>query len=139
MVNENDAPHGYKAVEYTKGCRGCAFDDGDCARTYCYGSNRADETGVIFIRREEIEHAPPVVEENAVHDEPDAPRSKYHRNVKGVEIDVYDVLTAFGVTNPATAHAIKKLLMPGNRGHKDTITDLREAMLSIVRAIELEQ
>ena len=49
-----------------------------------------------------------------------------------------DVLMAFNVTNPATQHAIKKLLMPGNRGHKDKLTDLKEAYQSIVRAIELE-
>tara|TARA_B100002003_G_scaffold145063_1_gene134395 strand:- start:413 stop:688 length:276 start_codon:yes stop_codon:yes gene_type:complete len=57
---------------------------------------------------------------------------------KGVSIDVYDVLTAFGVTNPATQHAIKKLLMPGQRGAKDVLTDLEEARQSIVRAQQIE-
>lgn len=70
----------------------------------------------------------------------DKPRSKYHREIKpGVWIDVYDVLEAFSVTNSADAHAIKKLLMPGTRGHKDAVTDRREAIASIERAIELEQ
>ncbi len=64
--------------------------------------------------------------------------NKYQRNVRSTSIDVYDVLEAFGVTNPATAHAIKKLLCPGQRGHKDKFTDLNEARLSIIRAIELE-
>ena len=64
--------------------------------------------------------------------------SKYHRTIKGVQLDVYDVLKAWNVTNPATQHAIKKLLMPGNRGHKDKLTDLKEAYQSIARAIELE-
>lgn len=54
------------------------------------------------------------------------------------EIDVYDVLKAFGICNPATQHAIKKLLGNGSRGHKDLITDLEEARWSITRAIELE-
>jgi len=53
-------------------------------------------------------------------------------------IDVYDVLTAFNVTNPATQHAIKRLLMPGERGHKTKAQDLQEALDSIKRAIELE-
>ncbi|MCF6207605.1 MAG: hypothetical protein L3J47_12070 [Sulfurovum sp.] len=66
------------------------------------------------------------------------PKNKYQRECKGITIDVYDVLVAFNVTNPATAHAIKKLLMPGVRGHKDKLTDLKEAKESIVRAIELE-
>ena len=58
--------------------------------------------------------------------------------VATVEIDIYDVLKAWNVTNPASQHAIKKLLQPGERGHKDKLTDLREAGKSIDRAIELE-
>jgi hypothetical protein len=65
------------------------------------------------------------------------PPSKYHVVINGGWADVYDVLWAFKVTNPATAHAIKKLLKPGQRGHKDEITDLTEAAQSIARAIEL--
>jgi len=64
--------------------------------------------------------------------------SKYSRRIGKDVVDVYDVLMAFNVTNPATQHAIKKLLMPGNRGHKDKMTDLKEAYQSIERAIELE-
>ena len=64
--------------------------------------------------------------------------SKYSRRIGKEVVDVYDVLMAFNVTNPATQHAIKKMLMPGNRGHKDKITDLKEAHQSIARAIELE-
>ena len=64
--------------------------------------------------------------------------SKYSRRIGKEVVDVYDVLMAFGVINPATQHAIKKLLMPGNRGHKDRLTDLKEAYQSIARAIELE-
>lgn len=66
--------------------------------------------------------------------------SKYHREIKpGVWIDVYSVLVAFGVTNPADAHAIKKLLMPGQRGAKTAIQDREEAIMSIYRAIEIER
>lgn len=65
--------------------------------------------------------------------------SKYTRPCKGVNIDVYDVLQAFAVTNPATQHAIKKLLCAGLRGHKDKIQDLTEALKSVERAIELEK
>ena len=67
------------------------------------------------------------------------PPNKYQRTVPSTTIDVYDVLTAYSVTNPATQHAIKKLLQPGNRGHKDTITDLCEALASIRRAIQIER
>ena len=65
-------------------------------------------------------------------------KSKYHREVASTTIDVYDVLVAFKVTNPAIAHAVKKLLVMGKRGHKDEITDLKEAYESIERAIELK-
>ncbi|WP_421722409.1 hypothetical protein [Alloalcanivorax xenomutans] len=66
--------------------------------------------------------------------------SKYHREIKpSVWIDVYSVLVAFGVTNPADAHAIKKLLMPGQRGAKSAIQDREEAIMSIYRAIEIER
>ena len=65
--------------------------------------------------------------------------NKYQRTVPSTTIDVYDVLHAYSVTNPATQHAVKKLLQPGNRGYKDTLTDLREALASIQRAIQIEE
>lgn len=63
--------------------------------------------------------------------------NKYQRTIKGVTVDVYDVLVAFGVTCPAMAHAIKKMLMPGQRGSKDAEQDKREAIQAIERSIEL--
>lgn len=66
-------------------------------------------------------------------------KSKYQREIKrGVLVDVYDVLSAFEVVNPAMQHALKKMLAPGKRGAKDTIQDMKEAIQSIERAIELE-
>jgi len=62
--------------------------------------------------------------------------SKYHKTIKGVTMDVYDVLRAFEVTSPPIQHAVKKLLMPGNRGHKDQLQDVQEAAQSIQREIE---
>ena len=68
----------------------------------------------------------------------EAPASKYHVQIKGQWVDVYDILTAYGITNPADAHAIKKMLCPGQRGAKDGIQDRQEAIVSLQRAIELE-
>ena len=74
-------------------------------------------------------------------------KNKYSRKIKTISLgnvdhaiyaDVYDVLTAFEVVNPAMAHAVKKMLAPGQRGAKGTIQDMREAVESIERAIELE-
>ena len=65
--------------------------------------------------------------------------NKYQKECKGVVIDVYDVLKAFNVVNPATQHALKKLLAGGKRGYKSVEQDYREAIQSIERAIELEE
>lgn len=65
---------------------------------------------------------------------------KYLREIKpGVFVDVYDVLRAFAVVNPALQHLIKKALAVGQRGHKDAAEDLRNIYESAKRAIELEQ
>ena len=64
--------------------------------------------------------------------------SKYSRTIKGVEVDVYDILKAFNVTNPALQHLIKKALQPGNRGHKTLEQDLNDIIASAYRAKELE-
>ena len=66
-------------------------------------------------------------------------KNKYQKEIHGVLVDVYDVLQAFEVSNPAVQHAIKKLLMPGQRGVKTIFDDLNEALASVVRAIELEK
>ncbi len=66
--------------------------------------------------------------------------NKYSREIKpGVFVDVYDVLRAFEVTDGAIAHALKKLLAPGKRGHKDYLYDLNDVILSINRAIDLHK
>ena len=64
--------------------------------------------------------------------------NKYLKQIRSERVDVYDILNAFNVTCPAIQHAIKKLLMPGNRGHKTKRQDLEEALDSINRAIDLE-
>lgn len=65
--------------------------------------------------------------------------SKYHREiVPGVYVDVYDVLRLYGVVDQAIGHAIKKLLMPGNRGYKDWFEDILDAIKSLKRAIEIQ-
>jgi hypothetical protein len=63
--------------------------------------------------------------------------NKYKRKIKGVELDVYDILHYYKVNNPAVQHAIKKLLCAGSRGHKTEEQDLKEALDSIKRALEL--
>lgn len=64
--------------------------------------------------------------------------NKYQREIKpGVFVDVYDVLKAFSVVNPALQHLVKKALAVGQRGHKDAAEDLQDIIDSAIRAKEL--
>lgn len=68
--------------------------------------------------------------------------NKYNREIIGLDgtvsiVDCYRVLDAFHVTDPATQHAIKKLLCLGLRGHKDYLTDIDDSIESLQKAKEL--
>lgn len=72
---------------------------------------------------------------------PERPYSKYRKDVSELdEVDVYDVCELFSVNDPsgATQHAIKKLLLSGQRtGGKAASVDIAEAIDSLKRAQEL--
>jgi len=65
----------------------------------------------------------------------------YYKKVpEGVEyIDIYRVLEMFDVNNPSIQHAIKKLLVAGGRGHKDIHKDIKEAVDSLNRWLEMRE
>ncbi len=66
-------------------------------------------------------------------------RNKYEKQIKpGVWVDVYDTIEAYDVSCSAMQHAVKKCLMAGGRGHKDTLMDKQEAIISIQRSMELD-
>lgn len=63
----------------------------------------------------------------------------YQKNVEHLKwVDVYRVLDLFGVSNPCLQHAIKKLLCAGNRGVKDELKDVQEAIASLTRYLEIK-
>lgn len=65
--------------------------------------------------------------------------SPYHREIfPGVYVDVYKILDTYQVTNSASAHEIKKALMPGERHGKSRMQDLKEAAWSASKAVQLE-
>lgn len=77
----------------------------------------------------------------------DGVNSKYNRTITGknasgeavyISVDVYDVLNAWEVKNPALQHLLKKTLQAGKRGHKDLAEDLNDIIDSAIRARELE-
>lgn len=83
----------------------------------------------------------PVSDEQDLNDCIGAPEAdnKYLHEIKpGIFIDVYDVLMAWNVTNPALQHLIKKALQAGDRGHKSREQDLQDIIDSAIRAKELE-
>lgn len=63
----------------------------------------------------------------------------YHKPVDGLKyVDVYRVLSLFGVTDPCVQHAVKKLLVSGNRtAGKTREQDIREAVVSLNRALQM--
>lgn len=65
--------------------------------------------------------------------------SHYFKDVSGIpEVDVYRVLDLFQVTHPCAQHAIKKLLVPGNRGGgKTSQQDVEEALDTLNRWLEM--
>ena len=64
-------------------------------------------------------------------------RRIYDKQGKSILVDVYEVIDAFGVSNAALQHLIKKALAPGHRGHKDTATDLQDIVDSALRAQQM--
>ncbi len=64
----------------------------------------------------------------------------YYKNVSRLAVlDVYRVLDLFEVTNPCVAHAVKKLLVIGDRGSKDFDTDLKEAIDTLKRLQDMRK
>ena len=67
--------------------------------------------------------------------------SHYHKDVSQYDtIDIYAVCKIFDVqdTSGCLQHAIKKLLVTGQRGHKDRKTDIQNAIDTLNRLLELE-
>lgn len=79
-----------------------------------------------------VRNNPPVKAEATV--------GKYNRNIVDINgnfigvIDIYSVLAAFNVKNPAIQHAVKKLLCAGVRGKGDFTQDIKEAAEAVSQA-----
>ena len=126
-----------------------AFESGSARQTFLIAEEPADWIGkmpvgrlsnsdVMKMREARDGWANNVVTKETVTAEKGTQRTHYHVEIApGVWVDVYDVLQAWGVTNPAYQHLIKKALKPGNRGHKDMVTDAQDIIDSAVRGKEL--
>lgn len=66
----------------------------------------------------------------------------YFIDVRGLDyIDPYMIAYLYNIDDPsgATQHALKKLLVPGKRGHKDVDTDLNNVVDTSNRLLEIKQ
>lgn len=140
-----------KKWKYRKGCEK-DFDghnsavlvvkSGHTGETYCLDRYYAGRIGEIEALGDiVIAYREPITDEQDLNECIGAPEAdnKYLHEIKpGVFVDVYDVLMAWNVTNPALQHLIKKALQPGDRGHKSREQDLQDIIDSAIRAKELE-
>ena len=133
-VWQSPSPHDFGGVCVFHGCRYSAYEQ--CYMCVLAGEAAKEEAKQPAYNPEDVAF---VRAEGKQPGYPGRPASKYHVQIKGQWVDVYDILTAYSVTNPADAHAIKKMLSPAQRGAKDGIQDRQEAIASLERAIELEQ
>lgn len=140
-----------KKWKYRKGCEKdfeghksavLVVKSGHTGETYCLGRCYAGRISEIEALGDiVIAYREPITDEQDLNDCIGAPEadSKYLREIKpGVFVDVYDVLMAWNVTNPALQHLIKKALQAGDRGHKSREQDLQDIIDSAIRAKELE-
>lgn len=140
-----------KKWRYRKGCEK-DFDGHNSAvlvvksgltgETYCLSSYYAGRIGEIEALGDIVVACRELItDEQDLNDCIGAPEAdnKYLHEIKpGVFVDVYDVLMAWNVTNPALQHLIKKALQAGDRGHKSREQDLQDIIDSAIRAKELE-
>lgn len=136
-----------KRWKYLKGCKK-DFDGGHAEATHKYLHKECKHpvwTAKPEIIKEELFDL--VALRELVTDEddlneyigvPEADNKYLHEIKPGVFVDVYDVLMAWNVTNPALQHLIKKSLQAGDRGHKSREQDLQDIIDSAIRAKELE-
>lgn len=69
---------------------------------------------------------------------PEVKHSHYKKDVSHLKmIDVYRVAQLFGVTDHCEFHAIKKILCAGKRGNKTQEQDIREAIDSLNRRLQM--
>lgn len=63
----------------------------------------------------------------------------YKKDVRHLSfVDVYRVLQLFDVTDPCIQHAVKKLLCAGQRGAKTQEQDVREAVDTLHRWLQMQ-
>ena len=64
--------------------------------------------------------------------------SHYKKDVRHLDyIDVYRIIELYELHDPCFQHALKKILVPGARGHKDLINDINDIIDAMQRKLEM--
>ena len=64
--------------------------------------------------------------------------SHYKKDVRHLDyIDVYRIIELYELHDPCFQHALKKILVPGARGHKDLTKDINDIIDTMQRKIEM--
>lgn len=62
----------------------------------------------------------------------------YYKDVSHLkQIDVYRIISLFELADPCLQHALKKVLAAGKRGAKDPKQDIKEAIDTLQRKLEM--
>ena len=62
----------------------------------------------------------------------------YKKDVKHLDyIDVYRIIDLYELHDPCFQHALKKILVPGARGHKDLTKDINDIIDTMRRKLEM--
>ncbi len=64
--------------------------------------------------------------------------SHYKKDVRHLDyIDVYRIIELYELHDPCFQHALKKILVPGARGHKDLAKDINDIIDTMRRKLEM--
>ena len=64
--------------------------------------------------------------------------SHYKKDVRHLDyIDVYRIIELYELHDPCFQHALKKILVPGARGHKDLTKDINDIIDTMQRKLEM--
>ena len=64
--------------------------------------------------------------------------SHYKKDVRHIDyIDVYRIIDLYELHDPCFQHALKKILVPGARGHKDLTKDINDIIDTMQRKLEM--
>ena len=140
LAQDEDGRWFFYGVKPTYGA-GCWGAEEELISASFFGQPQGDWRNTLERRPQSVPEVTPEEEEERQAKERQllGKRNKYQREIKpGIWVDVYDVLQAWGVQNPAIQHLIKKALQPGERGHKDKAQDMDDIVASALRARELE-